>query len=494
MQIKQRLRINIAVMAVSAMALTAVLWITGLEVSRALERKRIADDLMTTQLERMALRSDFIRTGSDRALLAQMQAKSQRIKEILDLAAEKFPDAEDRENIGQLTEAHQSIGVIFRTILANRQAVAVQNRGPALADEIEGRLINQLNMRVYEATILGRKLLDASSDDVTETLEKAGSGIVIIFLLATLITLINSAVTSRTVGSRIKHLRDGAVRFGQGELNRRINLKGRDEFTELSTAFDNMAMNLQKSQQELAHSNAQLEERVKERTAELEAANKELEAFSYSVSHDLRAPLRGIDGFSRIMLERHADKVDETGQDYLIRIRNGAVRMGRLIDDMLNLSRVGRIELRKQPVDLSGIARRTVDELRQRDPERMVQVDVAPDLIVQGDPGMLRMVMDNLLGNAWKFTGKSESARIEFGVQHQNGECTYYVKDNGAGFDMAYANKLFAPFHRLHKESDFAGTGIGLVIAQRVVSRHGGSIWAESELGKGATFYFTLAK
>jgi len=227
---------------------------------------------------------------------------------------------------------------------------------------------------------------------------------------------------------------------------------------------------------------------------QLTAANKELEAFSYSVSHDLRAPLRSVDGFTRILAERYPDRLDEQGRDYLARARAAAQRMNRLIEDMLNLSRIGRREMRWEPVNLSAMAASVVEELRQRDPERQVAVEIQPDLQVHGDAGLLRIVLDNLLGNAWKFTGHREDARIAVGMMVQDHERVYFVRDNGAGFDMAYVNKLFTPFQRLHTEEEFPGTGIGLAIVQRVVTRHGGRVWAEGEEGKGATIYFTLGE
>jgi len=237
-----------------------------------------------------------------------------------------------------------------------------------------------------------------------------------------------------------------------------------------------------------------LNEELQHHLARLEMANKELEAFSYSVSHDLRAPLRRIDGFSKILLDKYADRLDETGRDYLARVRNAAVHMGRLIDDMLNLSRVGRREMQRMPVDLSDLAASILAELHQREPERQVRAEVQPGLQVIGDAGLLRIALENLLGNAWKFTGKTPEARIEMGATSQEGARVYYVRDNGAGFDMRYTDKLFSSFQRLHSEEEFPGTGIGLAIVQRIIARHGGRIWAEGEEGKGATFYFTLGE
>ena len=243
---------------------------------------------------------------------------------------------------------------------------------------------------------------------------------------------------------------------------------------------------------ERKHLTATLEQRVHERTAALEAMNKELEAFSYSVSHDLRAPLRGIDGFSKLLLEKYEAQLDPTGQDYLRRVRAASQRMGRLIDDMLKLSRIGRAELRRAPVDLSELAEDIITELRQRDPERQVRVEIVPHLAVTGDASLLRIVLENLLGNAWKFTRKTTGARITFGAMTREDERVFYVCDNGAGFDMSYADKLFTPFQRLHSEEEFPGIGIGLAIVQRIIVRHGGRVWAEGKAGEGATVYFTL--
>jgi len=231
---------------------------------------------------------------------------------------------------------------------------------------------------------------------------------------------------------------------------------------------------------------------VVERTIQLEAANRELEAFSYSVSHDLRAPLRGIDGFSQALLEDYADTLDDQGRDYLRRVRSATQRMAGLIDDLLNLSRITRGELRREAVDLSAQARSVAEQLRQAQPERQVEFHIADGLTAEGDPRLLRIALENLLGNAWKFTGKTDPAVIEFGLRRERGEAIYFVRDNGAGFDMAYAGKLFGAFQRLHDVREFEGTGIGLATVQRIIRRHGGRVWAEGESGHGATFHFTL--
>jgi PAS domain S-box-containing protein len=239
--------------------------------------------------------------------------------------------------------------------------------------------------------------------------------------------------------------------------------------------------------------NKELDQRVVARTVELTAANKELEAFAYSVSHDLRAPLRGIDGFSKALSEDYQDKLDATAIDYINRVRAGTQRMGMLIDDLLKLSRMTRAEMHHQHLDLGELGRKIALELQHDDPDRRVDFEVSHGLTARGDRALLQAALENLLRNAWKFTGHREHARIELGVTEHAGERVYYVRDDGAGFDMAYVDKLFGPFQRLHDTTEFPGSGIGLAIVQRVILRHGGRIWAEGEVDKGATFYFTLS-
>jgi light-regulated signal transduction histidine kinase (bacteriophytochrome) len=246
--------------------------------------------------------------------------------------------------------------------------------------------------------------------------------------------------------------------------------------------------------------NESLELRVEQRTQELAdtvhqlgAANKELEAFAYSVSHDLRAPLRSVDCFSQIVIEDHADKLDEEGVKYLQRIRVATKTMSQLIDDLLNLARISCTHLHREPVHLSSIALSIMNEWRDREPDRVMKADIAPDVQGPGDARLLRVVLNNLLGNAWKFTGKRQNACLEFGAASARGRTVYFIRDNGAGFDMTYSSQLFAPFQRLHQATEFEGTGIGLATVQRIIHLHGGSIWAEGIVGKGATFYFTLA-
>lgn len=275
---------------------------------------------------------------------------------------------------------------------------------------------------------------------------------------------------------------DGSVKWVRWEIRPWYDSKGQVAgiviFSEDITAR-------KEAEREINRLNRELEERVRERTAELES-------FCYSISHDLRAPLRSLSGFSGILQEDYSEKLDETGREYLHRIQTAVVDMGQLIDNLLNLARVSRSDLSHERVDLSGLASKIVKTLSELEPERSVEASIREGIEAEGDPHFVRILLTNLLGNAWKYTRKESHPRIEFGEKIMGGETVYFVKDNGVGFDMAHASQLYKPFHRLHGVGEFEGHGIGLATAQRIVSRHKGRIWADGEVGKGATFYFTL--
>jgi light-regulated signal transduction histidine kinase (bacteriophytochrome) len=259
-------------------------------------------------------------------------------------------------------------------------------------------------------------------------------------------------------------------------------------FAETLSPFEMMLRGYRESNANLIATN----EKLKEAKLKAETANRELEAFSYSVAHDLRAPLRSVDGFSQMLLEDYADKVDAEGRRYLTRVRSCAQQMAQMIDDLLSLSRVTSSDIRREPIDISAIAREMAARLQEGEPDRQVEFIIADGLSVSGDRGLLTIALQNLIGNAWKYSGRREQSQIEIGQSTVGGCDAIFVRDNGAGFDMAHASRLFGTFQRLHKASEFEGTGVGLATVQRIVQRHGGHIWAEAEVDRGATFFFTL--
>src|SRR6267142_1058755 len=324
---------------------------------------------------------------------------------------------------------------------------------------------------------------------------KRYAGIAAMVLLASLVAaLLVASIFQRAVAEPIVHLAE-ITRIVSRDKNyamRATPTGKRDEPDILIGAFNEMLTQIQQREEALQQAHDELEQRVEERTAQLAAANKELEAFSYSVSHDLRTPLRGIDGFSLALLEDYAERLDDQGKEHLQRIRAATQRMGMLIDDLLNLSRMTRAEIRKESFDISTIAHSVVESLQEAHAKRRIEFWIEDGLEANADPRLLRVVLENLLGNACKFTSKRTSARVEFGKMHRNGSTAYFVRDNGAGFDPAYADRLFGAFQRLHGATEFPGTGVGLATVQRIIHRHGGQIWAEGEVEKGAAFYFTL--
>ena len=337
-------------------------------------------------------------------------------------------------------------------------------------------------------------LRDAGGDYLTVVREGQGK-VRMDRLRATLDALVGTARERRGGRAGLAQARARQVLVGSAAAALLIGLGlayvSRRQLLALARSYESNVQALQHEQAALQQLNAELEARVAQRTQELSFTNRELETFSYSVSHDLRTPLRAIDGFSQALLEDEAERIGPEGQDHLQRIRAAAGRMGQLIDDLLHLSRMGRAELVREQVDLGQVAQEVFAELRAREPSRSVQLEVAPGLQAHADPRLVRVLLENLLQNAWKFTSPRPQAHIRV---RGDGEGGYVVEDDGVGFDMAYAGKLFSPFQRLHRASEFPGSGIGLATVQRIVHRHGGSLRAEGRVGEGARFCFTLGE
>jgi signal transduction histidine kinase len=356
---------------------------------------------------------------------------------------------------------------------------------------------------------LGTLFIRSSLQDIGQTWRRFAATTGVVAIPALLIAILIARLPQRAIARPILNLASLAVAVSERkDYSVRAPVeRSAAEIEQLVSTFNHMLTEIQRQHVEIQAAQTMLEQRVADRTQELHqrteqleaqgrelaAANKELESFSYSVSHDLRAPLRAIDGFSQALLSGYPGRtLDERGVHFLERVRAGTQKMSNLIDDMLDLARVTRRTLERRDVDVTAVSEEVAAELAKRHPDRHVHCEIEPRLRASADSQLLTIVFENLLGNAWKFTGSRKDARVEVGKLSNGGKAVFYVRDNGAGFDMAYADKLFGVFQRLHDESQFEGTGIGLATVKRIIARHGGSVWAEAAEGAGATFYFTL--
>jgi signal transduction histidine kinase len=475
------------IVAITALAFGLLIFASGV-VARRVEVQLFS--IQNQYLPKVVLRPelegsfDRLRRGfqdavaaHDAEMLEATKASRQRFLEQL-TAARASVDPEDESAL------RDALGDYYASALDVSRRLIADETGEALVDAMASMQAKQTRLQiVLEKTTAfdGQKLQDAFALAARSEAEAQTYRLWIsVACLAIVLTIWLGL--SRSLLRSVAELIAGFGRFGAGHFEEPIPVVGATELAGLATQANRMAANLDRA----------ISERRRVEAA-LQSSNHELEAFSYSVAHDLRAPLRAINGFSRTVLEDYGDKLDAEGRDYLQRIGAAAERLGLLIDALLALSRVSRVELQRERVDMTRVADAVMKQLRATQPDRVVEFVAQEGVTADGDPTLLRALFDNLLGNAWKFTGARTGGRIAFGTTKQNGSMAYYIKDNGAGFDMAYSDKLFAPFQRLHQARDFAGTGIGLATVQRIVRRHGGEIWAEAAVGAGATFYFTLA-
>jgi signal transduction histidine kinase len=338
---------------------------------------------------------------------------------------------------------------------------------------------------------LALALDDGGQEILRLTTLASRQGVTVVILLSLLLSA-GAVQLIREILRPLRKLHKGIAFIGEGNLDYRINLGTPDEFGSLAAQFDAMVDRLRDSRADVERLNSDLENRVVERTLQLETTNRELQSFSYSVSHDLRTPLSRINALCQILLEDDSPPEPAAVHASLERIAHSTQEMEQLIQALLSLSQVTSEELNRGPVNISQLAETLVAELRQREPQRRCDFRIAPGVMINGDRGLLLLALANLLGNAWKYSARTDAALIEFGILQRAGQRTCFVRDNGAGFDMAHAEKLFIPFQRLHETGEFDGTGIGLATVQRIIHRHGGRIWAEGAVGEGATFYFTV--
>jgi signal transduction histidine kinase len=409
----------------------------------------------------------------------QEREVSERLARLIE--ASPFSGAEPNEVLARLREQSATAHRLFEELVATPAATNANSADVESIRRFEAQLFSRLLIVQQESLADAFRLTDFSTERINAAQQR-----VVLVILAGLgliaLTFIGAAwLIDRNVLAPIGKLEQATREVAAGNWNFKLDVASDDEIGEMSRNFDAMTQSLRMSFAQIQRSNQ-----------ELAALNQEIEAFSYSVSHDLRGPLRSMDGFSLALIEDYGDKLDDEAKDSLQRIRAASQRMGRLIDELLGLSRVTRAELKLRPVNLSEIAREIAESLAHQQPARAVQWDIEEGLTVQADRALIQIAMQNLLENAWKFTGKTERPVIRVGAIDRAGKKECFVADNGVGFDMAYADRLFGAFQRLHHESEFPGTGIGLAIVQRIFRRHEGKIWAQAQPGAGATFFFLL--
>ena len=345
----------------------------------------------------------------------------------------------------------------------------------ALQRESTQQLLGQIHL-----TMSKQSLKDASTQIFTYNL--------LIALSVSCVLIIFLSVMSHRLFAPLETLVRLMGQTSHGQWQSYKKLKGAKEIVEISHAYNDMIETLRQRDDELVNNNLNLEQTIKQRTEQLQESNEQLKAFNYSVSHDLRSPLRSINGFSKILIEDYIDKLDEDGQEYLNRVCSASERMGNLIDDMLKLSRISQCDMSSDTIPLDDLAKKIIDVLIASDKDRKTEIIIHPGLTVTGDLGLIRIMMENLIGNAWKYSSTSPLTFIEIGKEDD----VFFIRDKGTGFDMQYANKLFTPFNRLHTADMFEGTGIGLATVKRIIDRHNGKVWADSDLDEGSTFYFKL--
>lgn len=459
--------------------LAAMIWWAYTEVEDADRQRRKTSEIARALNDLRLVSFEYILYRPERAQLQEDEA-SNRLDRLL--ASYEVSEAEPREILADLRERSAATQQIFEELRTAPPAEggSAPSDGEAVR-RFEAQLSRKLLILQQESLVDAFRLADFS----TERISQAQRRVVMVFLAGLMLIAATTGgaawLIHRGVLAPIRRLEQATREVAAGNWSFKLDIGGEDEIGDMSRNFDAMTGALRSSFAQIERSNQ-----------ELAALNKEIEAFSYSVSHDLRAPLRSMDGFSQALMEDYGEVLDEEARDYLRRIRAASQRMGRLIDELLGLSRVTRTELAIRAVDLSAVARDIAASLEQQQPGRTVHWEIDHGLVVHADKSLMQIAMQNLLENAWKFTAKTEHPVIRVGRTADNGETACFVADNGVGFDMTYADRLFGAFQRLHHESEFAGTGIGLAIVQRIVRRHEGRIWARSQPGRGATFFFTF--
>lgn len=499
MRISTRLRMMV-LLPFWVVVVTAAVISWGLNREEAfLQKSRATADIVKGALELDLLVKQYMLFQEERP------AEQWRISHHLILEYLKDMKAGNQEEqilIDRMRQDHGRAEQLFSKVIESyKSGFPVSGVNMLLLERLSGQLT------VCLATVSNDAIrLDRLSHEQINSFRKRADLLIMSFLLLLAIAISSAAwLLGRRIIAGIKSLDESMEIAASGDLDYRTDTFADDELGLLSRSFAGMTEKLKEvtvSRDELAkeiterkrveEERRQISEELQHKVTELEASNQELESFSYSISHDLRTPLRSIEGFSQFVLKIYHDKLDAEGKDYLSRINNAAKRLAKLIDDILELSRMIRYEMVRTKVDLSVVAQEIANDLVKGEPDRQAEICIEDGLFADGDPHLLKILLQNLLENAWKYSRKQTTTRVEFGRTNGDGRSIFFVRDNGAGFDMAYAHKLFQPFQRLHDMAEYPGTGIGLATVQRIISRHGGRVWVEAEIGKGATFSFTL--
>lgn len=473
MLIRTRLRLIAALPAAFMLVIGAGLWIAWQQIDKVREAAAQTEDLRQAIFDQVALTQEYLLYGGARveSQLAALRGAMPRLLERL-----AFDDEEDRDLLASLRTTQQELDHLL-TLLAKGQGES--------RNLIAGALLGKTQILRFNA----RQLAERQQQHVVDFQRQADIAIIALLLLLTGSSVLLLWLMGRRLSQAMAELGSGMALVKGGDLRRRVRADGGDELGRLAQSFNEMTDRLEAAEAALKEQAAAL----RRRTAELEAANADLESFSYSVSHDLRAPLRAIDGYSEIIREDHAAGLDEEGRRLFDVVGENAKKMGRLIEDILAFSRAGRHDLLVVPIDMNALASEVWRGLEPQHEGRRVEFRLEELPPASGDPVALRQVLQNLLGNAVKFTRKRDPAVIEMTGRREGGEVCYTIRDNGSGFDMAYAGKLFVMFQRLHGMEEFEGTGVGLAIVKRFISKHGGRVWAEGRPEEGAAISFTLA-
>ena len=473
---KERIATGMGLAAIGIIA--AMIWWTYAEIEDANRQRQVASEIARGLTELRLVTFEYHLYHTERARV-QWDAVSDRVDRLIENAW--FGEPAQMEILARLREKRTAGRRLFTELTAARGAESADAALDDAGRRFEAQLLSQLLTYQQENFSDALSLTNLATQRINGAQQRVRMAIIVGLALIAVIIVGTSWFLRRGVLAPIARLQQATRQLAAGNWDYVLGIRGDDEIGELAQNFDAMTKALRKSFAQIERSNQ-----------ELATLNEELKTFSYSVSHDLRGPLRSMDGFSLALLEDYGDKLDEEGKDALNRIRAASQRMGYLIDDILRLSQVTRAEINVTQVDLSAITREIADAIDREPSGRPVQWVIEPGMRIRADQALMRIAMQNLLQNAWKFSGKTEKPVIRVGALERDATTVYYVADNGVGFDMAHADGLFGAFQRLHHVDDFPGTGIGLAIVQRIIRRHDGKIWAEAKEGEGATFFFTV--